>query len=199
MKSFSHRGNFPSTMTSDEIKKCTYHPEKSPFCPIFRVGDVLNYTGQSVAGLADKVWSILYFIFPAVSPLKFPSSSRLKCCSCTGNYAQSARSVDTHGKRRRDCTFMKDKPNVNKMSKSFRGTWECKQGPRPHRPYLIWAHVWSHQHLKWWHFAANSIHSDGITAVSSPATAVYQLAMRIKSRHHWASRTKCLENTCYYY
>ncbi|KAE8285895.1 P2X purinoceptor 3 [Larimichthys crocea] len=48
------RGNFPTTMTSSEIKRCTYHPKKNPFCPIFRVGDVLSYTGQNVAGLADK-------------------------------------------------------------------------------------------------------------------------------------------------
>ncbi|XP_041653858.1 P2X purinoceptor 3a [Cheilinus undulatus] len=48
------RGNFPSTMTSHEIKSCTYHPETNPFCPIFRVGDILNYTGQDVASLADK-------------------------------------------------------------------------------------------------------------------------------------------------
>uniref|UniRef100_A0A8C4GX63 P2X purinoceptor n=1 Tax=Dicentrarchus labrax TaxID=13489 RepID=A0A8C4GX63_DICLA len=48
------RGNFPSTMTSEQIKKCTYHPETNPFCPIFRVGDVLKYTGQNVAGLAKK-------------------------------------------------------------------------------------------------------------------------------------------------
>ncbi|KAF7657438.1 hypothetical protein LDENG_00027150 [Lucifuga dentata] len=48
------RGNFPSMMTSNEIKKCNYHPENSPFCPIFRVGDVLNYTGQNVADIAAK-------------------------------------------------------------------------------------------------------------------------------------------------
>ncbi|XP_053179850.1 P2X purinoceptor 3a [Scomber japonicus] len=48
------RGNFPSTMTSAEIKSCTYHPEKRPFCPIFRVGDVLNFTGQTVEDLANK-------------------------------------------------------------------------------------------------------------------------------------------------
>ncbi|XP_072293881.1 P2X purinoceptor 3a [Eucyclogobius newberryi] len=48
------RGNFPSSMTADEIKKCTYHPEKSPFCPIFRVGDILNHTGQSVEEIIDK-------------------------------------------------------------------------------------------------------------------------------------------------
>ncbi|XP_068596530.1 P2X purinoceptor 3a [Brachionichthys hirsutus] len=48
------RGNFPSTMTSDEIKRCTYHPEKSPFCPIFRVSDILKHTGQDLVGLATE-------------------------------------------------------------------------------------------------------------------------------------------------
>uniref|UniRef100_A0A3Q1EP12 P2X purinoceptor n=1 Tax=Acanthochromis polyacanthus TaxID=80966 RepID=A0A3Q1EP12_9TELE len=48
------RGNFPSSMTSEQIKRCTYHPEHNPFCPIFRVGDVLNYTGQDVADLSVK-------------------------------------------------------------------------------------------------------------------------------------------------
>uniref|UniRef100_A0A3B5B5I4 P2X purinoceptor n=1 Tax=Stegastes partitus TaxID=144197 RepID=A0A3B5B5I4_9TELE len=48
------RGNFPSSMTSNEIKTCTYHPETHRLCPIFRVGDVLNYTGQNVADLSEK-------------------------------------------------------------------------------------------------------------------------------------------------
>ncbi|XP_030595688.1 P2X purinoceptor 3a [Archocentrus centrarchus] len=48
------RGNFPSTMTPDLIKKCIYHPEKAPLCPIFRVGDVLNYTKQNVTELLRK-------------------------------------------------------------------------------------------------------------------------------------------------
>ncbi|CAN9515015.1 unnamed protein product [Ophioblennius macclurei] len=48
------RGNFPSTMTSDEIKKCIYHPQTNPFCPIFRVGDVLQRTGQKISDLAEK-------------------------------------------------------------------------------------------------------------------------------------------------
>uniref|UniRef100_A0A672ITC8 P2X purinoceptor n=1 Tax=Salarias fasciatus TaxID=181472 RepID=A0A672ITC8_SALFA len=48
------RGNFPSTMTSSQIRNCTYHPELNPFCPIFRVGDVLNYTGQSIEDLSAK-------------------------------------------------------------------------------------------------------------------------------------------------
>ncbi|KAM4621564.1 P2X purinoceptor 3a [Polymixia lowei] len=48
------RGNFPSSLTSAEIKRCNFHPVNNPLCPIFRVGDVLNYTGQDVASLADK-------------------------------------------------------------------------------------------------------------------------------------------------
>ncbi|XP_031158961.1 P2X purinoceptor 3a isoform X2 [Sander lucioperca] len=48
------RGNFPTTMTAAEIKSCTYHPETRPFCPIFLVGDVLNYTGQNVDDLASQ-------------------------------------------------------------------------------------------------------------------------------------------------
>uniref|UniRef100_A0A665T1U6 P2X purinoceptor n=1 Tax=Echeneis naucrates TaxID=173247 RepID=A0A665T1U6_ECHNA len=47
------RGNFPSSMTAEEIKTCIYHPERNPFCPIFRVGDVLSFTGQSVENLAQ--------------------------------------------------------------------------------------------------------------------------------------------------
>lgn len=54
-KRFCLRGNFPSTMTTEQIKSCNYHPETNPFCPIFRVGDVLSYTGQTIADLADKV------------------------------------------------------------------------------------------------------------------------------------------------
>lgn len=42
-------------MTADEIKKCKYHPEDNPLCPIFRVGDVLNYTGQNITELLSKV------------------------------------------------------------------------------------------------------------------------------------------------
>uniref|UniRef100_A0A8C5HHM0 P2X purinoceptor n=1 Tax=Gouania willdenowi TaxID=441366 RepID=A0A8C5HHM0_GOUWI len=48
------RGNFPSTMNSSQIKKCNYDPVQSPFCPIFRVGDVLKYTGQTVGDIAEK-------------------------------------------------------------------------------------------------------------------------------------------------
>uniref|UniRef100_A0A3Q3RJ36 P2X purinoceptor n=1 Tax=Mastacembelus armatus TaxID=205130 RepID=A0A3Q3RJ36_9TELE len=53
------RGNFPSTMTSEEIKSCKYNPEQSPFCPIFRVGDILNYTGQNAADLGGEIGIII--------------------------------------------------------------------------------------------------------------------------------------------
>uniref|UniRef100_A0A3P9JN10 P2X purinoceptor n=1 Tax=Oryzias latipes TaxID=8090 RepID=A0A3P9JN10_ORYLA len=48
------RGNFPSSMTSEMIKNCFYHPEHNRSCPIFRVGDVLNYTGQDLTSLTMK-------------------------------------------------------------------------------------------------------------------------------------------------
>uniref|UniRef100_A0A667Y257 P2X purinoceptor n=1 Tax=Myripristis murdjan TaxID=586833 RepID=A0A667Y257_9TELE len=48
------RGNFPSNLTAKDIKKCIYHPVKTPYCPIFRVGDVLKYIGHDVEALADK-------------------------------------------------------------------------------------------------------------------------------------------------
>ncbi|KAK2849079.1 hypothetical protein Q5P01_008913 [Channa striata] len=44
------RGNLPPT----DFKSCIYDPETSPFCPIFRLGDVLSYTGHKVAQVADK-------------------------------------------------------------------------------------------------------------------------------------------------
>ncbi|XP_077465842.1 P2X purinoceptor 3a [Stigmatopora argus] len=48
------RGNFPSSMTSDAIRSCKYHPKSNPFCPIFAVGDILEHTGQNVVELAKK-------------------------------------------------------------------------------------------------------------------------------------------------
>lgn len=68
---FSLRGNFPTTMTSAQIKKCIYHPDTNPFCPIFRVGDVLRYTGQNVSALARKVLSVLHLFLPPLSPQNF--------------------------------------------------------------------------------------------------------------------------------
>lgn len=46
------RENFPSTKS---IKNCTYDKNTDPFCPIFRVGYILDETQQNVTLLADKV------------------------------------------------------------------------------------------------------------------------------------------------
>uniref|UniRef100_A0A3B5KXM7 P2X purinoceptor n=1 Tax=Xiphophorus couchianus TaxID=32473 RepID=A0A3B5KXM7_9TELE len=43
--------NFPSTKS---IKNCTYDKNTDPFCPIFRVGYILDETQQNVTLLADK-------------------------------------------------------------------------------------------------------------------------------------------------
>ncbi|KAM4555682.1 P2X purinoceptor 3a [Odontesthes bonariensis] len=48
------RGNFPTTMTSAEIRSCSYHPVSNPYCPIFRVGDVLKDIGHNVSKLAEQ-------------------------------------------------------------------------------------------------------------------------------------------------
>ncbi|KAM9327287.1 P2X purinoceptor 3 [Gastrophryne carolinensis] len=42
------RGNLPNSL------KCLYHPEKSPLCPIFRLGDIVKFAGQNFTTLADK-------------------------------------------------------------------------------------------------------------------------------------------------
>ncbi|XP_067104021.1 P2X purinoceptor 3a [Osmerus mordax] len=47
------RGNFPPSMNKSYIMNCTYHPQDHPLCPIFRVGDVLNYTGQNTSTLSE--------------------------------------------------------------------------------------------------------------------------------------------------
>lgn len=101
MKYFSLRGNLISTMTSDDIRKCTYHPETNPYCPIFRVTDVLNYTNQNVADLALKVISVLHLL-PFPSSPQIPSTRhrwRPTCWSCAVNYTQRHSCVEMDGSR----------------------------------------------------------------------------------------------------
>uniref|UniRef100_A0A673A4T9 P2X purinoceptor n=1 Tax=Sphaeramia orbicularis TaxID=375764 RepID=A0A673A4T9_9TELE len=54
MEPFFLRGNFPPDMTAQQIKSCNYHPETMPSCPIFRVADIINNTGQDVTKLTEK-------------------------------------------------------------------------------------------------------------------------------------------------
>jgi P2X purinoceptor 3 len=43
------------------MKTCRFHPEKAPFCPILRVGDVVKFAGQDFAKLARTVRIWLFF------------------------------------------------------------------------------------------------------------------------------------------
>uniref|UniRef100_A0AAY5KI28 P2X purinoceptor n=1 Tax=Esox lucius TaxID=8010 RepID=A0AAY5KI28_ESOLU len=44
-----HRGNFPSSLNKTYIRSCRYDSSHNRHCPIFKVGDVLRYTGQNLS------------------------------------------------------------------------------------------------------------------------------------------------------
>ncbi|KAM6953364.1 P2X purinoceptor 3a [Aplochiton taeniatus] len=46
------RGNFPSWLSDHTIKNCHYDPVNNSYCPIFRVGDVLRYSGQDLSSIS---------------------------------------------------------------------------------------------------------------------------------------------------
>ncbi|XP_010900255.2 P2X purinoceptor 3a isoform X1 [Esox lucius] len=43
------RGNFPSSLNKTYIRSCRYDSSHNRHCPIFKVGDVLRYTGQNLS------------------------------------------------------------------------------------------------------------------------------------------------------
>lgn len=49
------RGNLLPSLTATDLKTCRFHPDKAPFCPILRVGDVVKFAGQNFAKLASTV------------------------------------------------------------------------------------------------------------------------------------------------
>lgn len=49
------RGNLLPNLTAADMKTCRFHPDKAPFCPILRVGDVVKFAGQDFAKLASTV------------------------------------------------------------------------------------------------------------------------------------------------
>lgn len=53
--SFSHRGNFLPNINSSYIKKCNFDFKQNSYCPIFRVGDVIQFSHQNFTTLANKV------------------------------------------------------------------------------------------------------------------------------------------------
>ncbi|XP_042626461.1 P2X purinoceptor 3a [Cyprinus carpio] len=49
------RGNFPSSLNQSYIQSCHYDSVDDPFCPIFKVGDILRHINQSFDSITDKV------------------------------------------------------------------------------------------------------------------------------------------------
>ncbi|KAI5761350.1 P2RX3 [Gulo gulo luscus] len=47
------KGNLLPNLTASDMKTCRFHPDKDPFCPILRVGDVVKFAGQDFAKLAS--------------------------------------------------------------------------------------------------------------------------------------------------
>ncbi|XP_033612422.1 P2X purinoceptor 3 isoform X2 [Fukomys damarensis] len=47
------KGNLPPELTASDMKTCRFHPDRAPFCPILRVGDVVSFAGQDFAKLAS--------------------------------------------------------------------------------------------------------------------------------------------------
>ncbi|KAK1804319.1 hypothetical protein P4O66_020329 [Electrophorus voltai] len=48
------RGNILSSVNAQKIQTCLYHPYKDPYCPIFRVGDVLEYANENLDSIMDR-------------------------------------------------------------------------------------------------------------------------------------------------
>ncbi|XP_060610932.2 P2X purinoceptor 3 [Anolis sagrei] len=46
------KGNLLPNLTTEHIQKCRFHPEKQPFCPILRLGDIVKFAGQNFSSLA---------------------------------------------------------------------------------------------------------------------------------------------------
>lgn len=58
--SYFHRGNFPSSLNQSYLQNCNFDPERAPFCPIFKVGDILKKLNQSLDTITDKVGQLSF-------------------------------------------------------------------------------------------------------------------------------------------
>lgn len=53
---YSHfRSNVLETSDSSYLKRCSYDKDQHPYCPIFRVGDLVGWTGHDFQDMAVKV------------------------------------------------------------------------------------------------------------------------------------------------
>uniref|UniRef100_A0A493ST42 Purinergic receptor P2X 3 n=1 Tax=Anas platyrhynchos platyrhynchos TaxID=8840 RepID=A0A493ST42_ANAPP len=46
------KANLPPQASAEELRRCRFHPERQPLCPILRLGDVARFAGQDFAALA---------------------------------------------------------------------------------------------------------------------------------------------------
>ncbi|XP_077177075.1 P2X purinoceptor 3 isoform X1 [Paroedura picta] len=46
------KGNLLPNLTTEDIRNCRFDPEKQPFCPILRLGDIVKFAKQDFAKLA---------------------------------------------------------------------------------------------------------------------------------------------------
>ncbi|XP_069827244.1 P2X purinoceptor 1 isoform X2 [Dendropsophus ebraccatus] len=49
-----NRQNLVESVTSKYLKTCTYHKDKDPLCPVFRLGYIVEQTGQKFIDIARK-------------------------------------------------------------------------------------------------------------------------------------------------
>uniref|UniRef100_A0ACB8G1R8 P2X purinoceptor 3 n=1 Tax=Sphaerodactylus townsendi TaxID=933632 RepID=A0ACB8G1R8_9SAUR len=49
------KGNLLPNLTTEKIRNCHFDPEKEPFCPILRLGDIVKFANQDFAKLATTV------------------------------------------------------------------------------------------------------------------------------------------------
>ncbi|XP_038620774.1 P2X purinoceptor 3 [Tachyglossus aculeatus] len=47
------KGNLLPDLTAEDMKRCRFHPDTAPFCPILRLGDVVKFAGQDFAKIAN--------------------------------------------------------------------------------------------------------------------------------------------------
>jgi hypothetical protein len=50
--------NFLDTMTKTHLRRCIYNKKSDPTCPIFRIGDIVEWSGQNFSDVAQTVHKI---------------------------------------------------------------------------------------------------------------------------------------------
>uniref|UniRef100_F7DJA9 P2X purinoceptor n=1 Tax=Ornithorhynchus anatinus TaxID=9258 RepID=F7DJA9_ORNAN len=47
------KGNLLPNLKAEDMKRCRFHPDTAPFCPILRLGDVVKFAGQDFVKIAN--------------------------------------------------------------------------------------------------------------------------------------------------